>query len=331
MWLTARVLHESVFRTADLPVDVRFEAWTQRMGRTHAPMRLTSDRVADYHAHQRVIELGDVTVWSATFDHLVFRRTPRLIRQSDPESYHLSLLIEGEGAADWGRHRAAYRIEDFHTNSSSRSYEIVTGPDPVTLVAVELPRALVAVPGHRADQVVGRRVSGREGTGALLAQFLRRLVSDTASYRPSDGPRLGTVATDLVSAVFGHAVDADVALPPETRERTLALHAKAFIGRHLADPDLTPASVAAAHHVSRSYLYRLFQAEGLTVAAYIRERRLANARRDLTDPRLRGLPVHAIGARWGFPRAAEFTRAFRTAYGHPPSALRAPSPPPDVG
>ncbi|MEU5764789.1 helix-turn-helix domain-containing protein [Streptomyces asoensis] len=324
------MLHESVFRTTDLPVDVRFEAWTERMGRTHAPMRLSSDRVEDYRAHQRVIELGDVVVWSATFDHLVFRRTPRLIRQSDPETYHLSLLIEGEGAADWGRQRAAYRIEDFHTNSSSRSYEIVTGPDPVTLVAVELPRALVAVPGHRADQVIGRRVSGREGTGALLAQFLRRLVSDTASYRPSDGPRLGTVATDLVTAVFGHAVDTDAALPPETRERTLTLHIKAFIGRHLADPDLTPAAIAAAHHVSRSYLYRLFQAEGLTVAAYIRQRRLANAHRDLTDPLLGRLPVHAIGARWGFPRAPEFTRAFRTAYGHPPSALRAQSPPPDV-
>ncbi|MFD9391655.1 AraC family transcriptional regulator [Streptomyces sp. NPDC060000] len=316
------MLHESVFRTTDLPVGARFEAWAERMGRTHAPMQLASDHIADYHGHQRVIELGDVVMWSATFDHLVFRRTPKLIRQSDPESYHLSLLLKGEGAADWGRHRAAYRINDFHTNSSSRSYEIVTGPDPVTLVAVELPRSLVAVPGHRADQVIGRRVSGREGVGALLAQFLLQLVADTASYQPSDGPRLGTVATDLVTAVFGHAVDADLRLPPETRDRTLTLHIKTFVRRHLADPDLTPAAIAAAHHVSRSYLYRLFQAEGLTVASYIREQRLTNAHRDLADPRLRDLPIHAVGARWGFPRAAEFTRAFRTAYGHPPSALR---------
>nr|WP_328981908.1 hypothetical protein [Streptomyces mirabilis] len=128
------MLHESVFKSADLPVGDRFEAWTQRMGRTHAPMQLASDRAADYRAHQRMIGLGDVTVWPATFDHLVFRRTPKLIRQSDPEVFHLSLLLRGEGAAAWDRRQAAYRVNDIHTNCSSRSYEIHTGADPVSLV-----------------------------------------------------------------------------------------------------------------------------------------------------------------------------------------------------
>lgn len=326
MWLTTPVLHESVFRTTDLPVSDRFEAWTERMGRTHAPMRLSSDRHADYHGCQRLITLGDVVVWPATFDHLVFRRTPKLIRQSDPETYHLSLLLKGEGAADWGRQQAAYRMNDFHINSSSRSWEVLTGSEPVTVLGVEVPRALVAVPDRRADQVLGSLLSGREGIGALLSQFLRQLVADTSSYQPSDASRLGTVVTDLVTALFAHTVDADPRLPPETRERTLALQVKTFIHRHLDDPDLTPAGIAAAHHVSRSYLYRLFQAEGLTVASYIRDQRLENARRDLADPRLRALPIRAVAARWGYPRAAEFTRAFRTAYGLPPSELRAQAP-----
>ncbi|MGW2050120.1 helix-turn-helix transcriptional regulator [Streptomyces sp. NPDC001858] len=317
------MLHESVFRTADLPVDTRFEAWAERMGGTHAPMQLSSDRTADYHGHQRVIGLGDdVMVWPATFDHLVFRRTPKLIRQSDPETYHLSLLLAGEGAANWGREQAAYRINDFHTNSSSRSWDITTGPDPVTLVGLELPRSSVVVPGHRFDRFVGGRVSGQEGIGALLAQFLLQLVADTSPYQPSDAPRLGTVVVDLVTALFAQAADADLRLLPEAHGRTLALRAKSYIRRHLSDSDLTPGRVAAVHHISRSYLYRLFQAEGLTVAAYIRDQRLEQARRDLVDPRLRALPIHAVGARWGFPRAAEFSRAFRTAYGLPPGELR---------
>ncbi|MFJ9541124.1 helix-turn-helix domain-containing protein [Streptomyces sp. NPDC101225] len=316
------MLDESFLRTVDLPVGDRFEAWTERMGRTHAPMQLASDRAADYHGEQRVLGLGDVVVWPATFDHLVFRRTPRLVRQSDPEAFHLSLLRQGEGAACWGRQQIAYRTDDFHTNSSSRSYEISTGPDPVTMIGIELPRALVALPAQRADRVIGSRVSGRAGVGALLAQFLIQLVSDTASYQPSDGPRLGTVVADLVTAVFAQALDAERQLPPETRARTLTLRVKAFIRRHLGDPELTPARIAAAHHISRSYLYRLFQAEGTTVGAYVREQRMKNACRDLADPALRTMPIHAVGARWGFPRAAEFTRAFRTARGVPPSEYR---------
>ncbi|MFR0354353.1 helix-turn-helix domain-containing protein [Streptomyces sediminimaris] len=316
------MLDESFLRTADLPVGDRFEAWTERMGRTHAPMRLASDRAADYRGEQRLVGLGDVTVWPATFDHLVFRRTPKLIRQSDPEVYHLSLLRRGEAAASWGSRQVAYRIDDFHTNSSSRSYDISTGPEPVSMIGVEIPRALVALPGHRADRVIGSRVSSREGMGALLAQFLIQLVSDTGPYRPSDGPRLGTVVTDLVTAVFAHALDADREVPPETRARTLTVGVKAYIRRHLGDPELTPARIAAAHHISRSYLYRLFQAEGITVGAYIRDQRLRRACRDLADPAQRTTPIHAVGARWGFPRAAEFTRAFRTAQGVPPSEYR---------
>ncbi|MFE7172621.1 helix-turn-helix domain-containing protein [Streptomyces sp. NPDC057616] len=316
------MLDESFLRTVDLPVGDRFEAWTERMGRTHAPMHLASDRAADYHGEQRILGLGDVIVWPATFDHLVFRRTPALVRQSDPEAYHLSLLRQGEGAASWGRQHIAYGIDDFHTNSSSRSYEISTGPDPVTMIGIEIPRSLVALPAQRADRVIGSRLSSRAGVGALLAQFLIQLVSDTAPYRPSDGPRLGTVVADLVTAVFAHALDAERQLPPETRTRTLTLRIKAFIRRHLGDPELTPARIAAAHHISRSYLYRLFQAEGTTVGCYIREQRMKNACRDLADPALRALPIHAVGARWGFPRAAEFTRAFRTAQGVPPSEYR---------
>ncbi|MET7474078.1 helix-turn-helix domain-containing protein [Streptomyces sp. NPDC005648] len=321
--MTTAVLDESLFRTWDLPVADRFEAWTERLGRTHAPMDLDSDRAADYRGIQRLIHLGDITVWPATFDHLVFRRTPRLVRSSDPEVYHLSLLRRGEGAASWGRQQLAYRIDDFHTNSSSRSWEIHTGADPVTVIGLELPRALVALPGRQTDRIIGSRVSSREGIGALLAQFLVQLVSDTGPYRPSDGPRLGTVVADLVTAVFAQALEAEQGLPPETRSRTLVLSVKAFIRRHLADPELTPAGIAAAHHISRSYLYRLFQAEGTTVVSYIREQRLAGARRELADPALRTLPIHAVAARWGFPRAAEFARAFRTAYGIPPSELRA--------
>ncbi|MEU6775209.1 AraC family transcriptional regulator [Streptomyces sp. NPDC046759] len=316
------MLPECVFTTQELPASDRFEAWTEQLGRTHAPMHLSSERAADYLGHQRVIGLGEVTVWPATFDHLVFRRTPKLVRQSDPEVFHLSLLRRGDGAASWGTQQVGYRIDDFHVNCSSRSYEISTGPDPVTIIGVEIPRTAVDLTAGRAYGVVGRRISGRSGMGALLARLLVQLTSDTSSYRPADTERLGRVVTDLVTAVFAHALDADPHLPPETHARTLVLRIKSFVGRHLGDPDLTPDKIAAAHHISRSYLYRLFQDEGLTVASYIRDQRLARARRDLTDPGLGKLPVHAVAARWGYPRPGDFTRAFRTAHGITPSELR---------
>jgi AraC-like DNA-binding protein len=97
----------------------------------------------------------------------------------------------------------------------------------------------------------------------------------------------------------------------------------AFIDQHLGDPDLSPATIAAAHHLSVRALHALYQAENETVAASIRRQRLEHCRRDLLDPSRPDRPVNAIGARWGFPDATAFSRTFRTAYGLPPGEYRA--------
>ncbi|HET6748267.1 MAG TPA: helix-turn-helix domain-containing protein, partial [Actinomycetes bacterium] len=88
-------------------------------------------------------------------------------------------------------------------------------------------------------------------------------------------------------------------------------------------PGLAPETIAAAHHVSVRYLYKLFEAQGQGVAGQVRRRRLERCRRDLLDPALQARPVGAIGARWGLPDPASFSRAFRDAYGIPPGEYRA--------
>ncbi|MFJ4923763.1 helix-turn-helix domain-containing protein [Streptomyces sp. NPDC088725] len=104
--------------------------------------------------------------------------------------------------------------------------------------------------------------------------------------------------------------------------RALLLRVRAFVQRHLHDPGLSPAIIAAAHNISVSYLHRLFRGHDSTVAAWIRGQRLEHARRDLADRTLRTVPVHRIAARWGFPGHATFTRAFRATYGLPPRDYR---------
>ncbi|MBM7774496.1 AraC-like DNA-binding protein [Actinokineospora baliensis] len=92
-----------------------------------------------------------------------------------------------------------------------------------------------------------------------------------------------------------------------------------LIDARLADPDLTPAGIAAAVHISTRQLYRLFESEGTTVAKWIRDRRLERCRADLlTEP----AGVSAVGARWGIPDSSYFSRAFRQRYGCAPRDYR---------
>ncbi|MFE2971202.1 helix-turn-helix domain-containing protein [Streptomyces sp. NPDC059340] len=317
----------TVFRSEDVPAEDRFEYWRELVGRTRSS-DLISAHTADYWAEYRLMELGPVTVWPSSFLPTRYRRSGKMVRRSDPELYHLTLLLDGGLALEHAGRTDTFGPRDLHMVDGSRPYDLRPLDDQdrraVKGVGVDFPKALLPLPPHLVRELLGRGLSGREGTGALLTEFLVGLDRQAETLQPSDAPRLGTVVLDLVSAWFAHVLDAEAVLPQETRQRATAQRIQAFIRQNLHDPELTPPAIAAAHHISRSYLYRIFQqqSQGETVAAWIRRRRLESARRDLADSALRTTPIHAVAARWGFPRPSEFTRAFRTAYGLSPKEYR---------
>ncbi|MEV0232671.1 helix-turn-helix domain-containing protein [Nonomuraea sp. NPDC050786] len=312
-----------VFRSEDLPADQRFEAWRELASRTPAPLAVRSDHEHDFRATFRALDLDAAYVTSALVPSLRAHRNSRMIRQSDPEHYQMELALHGSfGVCQAGREALISRHE-LVLHSSSRPFMAwSTGKGVVSGIAVRVPRALLPLPAAQADRLLARPLRGRDGIGALLAGFLTCLDMDGYGYRLSDATRLGTILIDLVTALFAHELDAESAVPPESRHRTLLLRIQAFIQQHLHDPNLTPEMIAAAHHISVRQLYRLFEQEHCTVVSWIRHQRLEGARRDLADPLQRSTPIHAIAARWAFSHPADFSRAFRAAYGEAPRNYR---------
>jgi AraC-like DNA-binding protein len=317
-------LIETTFRSEDLSVADRFDHWRELLSGSPAPMDVTCDRTTEFRMYQRDLHVDPVRVWAMDFAPVVFHRTRKLIRRSDCDSYNVILLLRGTMESASNGSEAAYNPFDLQVIDSGRPLELrtYTSGETVSCVGVEVPKAFLQLPGAGIGGVVGRPISGRDGMGALLADFLTRVVRDTSTYRRTDGARLGTLAADLVSALFAHVSEADGRLTPESQRRALVLRIKAFIRRHLHDPDLNPGTIAAAHHISVSYLHRLFQADDVSVAALIRHQRLERACRDLADPGRRTVPIHQIAARWGFSHHAVFARAFRDAYGMSPRDYR---------
>jgi AraC-like DNA-binding protein len=105
-------------------------------------------------------------------------------------------------------------------------------------------------------------------------------------------------------------------------QAVLATSIREYIEANLADPDLSPASIAAAHFISTRHLHNVFHESGSTVASWVRSKRLEHIRRDLRDPLHAGTSVGAVAARWGFLDAAHFSRTFRDAFGESPTDWR---------
>ncbi|MCZ9343622.1 helix-turn-helix domain-containing protein, partial [Streptomyces sp. TRM76130] len=88
----------------------------------------------------------------------------------------------------------------------------------------------------------------------------------------------------------------------------LAQAARKLADRRLTDPDLSPAALARGLNVSARTLQRAFAHEGQSLSAYIRERRLDEARRALLTPHRR-MTITEIAARWQFADSGHFARA----------------------
>ncbi|MFJ4185035.1 helix-turn-helix domain-containing protein [Kitasatospora sp. NPDC089509] len=308
----------------------RFEVWRDTLGRTRE-CEATSAHADSFEAELRYSELGPVAMFWTSFRSARFVRNERLVRRSDrQELYHLTLLTSGGQALTRGRdQRDKSGPGELSLMDNTTPYDVRvfgTGPEDARAagVAIDIPQALLPVPGRLVGDLLGRRLPANEGSGALLAEFLLGLDRQAHTLGPAEAARLGTVVIDLVAAWAARELDALPALPQETQWRALMESVRGFIRHNLHDPDLTPATIAAAHHISLSHLHHLFtrHSGGETLAASIRRQRLQRAHRDLADPALRGVAIHLVAAACGLPRASEFSRAFKAAYGISPREHR---------
>ncbi|WP_461086597.1 AraC-like ligand-binding domain-containing protein [Streptomyces deserti] len=302
----------------------RFDYWCSMTGNTLIPNMLRSAHASDFRAELRLLDLGAVQVSAMSCPPLESWRSAKLIRQSDPEMYQVIFCSRGSYTISQGRREVTGSDGDLVLTDTSRPWHIQAHAETTGAAAIylQLPRTSLPLSADKFRALTAMQLSGTEGVGGLLVGFLKQMLADAHSYTPADAPRLAAVTADLLAAVCAHHIEAERQLPPETRNHALVLRIRTFIEQHLADPGLTPAAVAAAHNISTRHLHRLFHAQGLTVAGWIRQRRLENCHRELADPRHSHRTVQAVAARWGFTDKAHFSRVFRAAYGMPPGDLR---------
>jgi AraC-like DNA-binding protein len=100
----------------------------------------------------------------------------------------------------------------------------------------------------------------------------------------------------------------------------LARAARELADEHLADPGLSPSLLARRLNVSVRTLHRAFATTEEPVAAYVRRKRLEQARRELLTAWDRPSIAEAA-ARWHFADSSHFTRAFKKQFGETPSRV----------
>jgi AraC-like DNA-binding protein len=289
-----------VVDTSAVAPEERFALWADATPRVFEPLAVQRQATGPFHGEVHGWDAGPFTLYRLVSDATLVRRTPRLIGASDPEWLQLSLVLSGCCVVEQDGRRSLLRTGDVACWASSRPYAIDARTAHDLLVAYLPAEALPGV----------RTAAPLPGT-ALVRRYMRRLLRDARTGEAFHAD----VAGGLLEVASGTG-----ALPRAPAAQRALVHG--FIDEHLGDPALTPEAIAAAHHMSRRRLDRLFAGAGRTVAETIRDRRLERCRADLQDPALAGESILAIASRWGFVSPAHFSRTFRAAYGMSPREAR---------
>jgi len=240
-----------------------------------------------------------------------------LNRRSTMEAVSVGTQVRGQTIKTIGDQCQAFSPRQISLTDFGSPYQWRSTGDSTTM-SLRFTYAELCLP---AGQI--RSAAGDLATSPLYDLFQTHVLQ-LYSFLDEDMP--ASAAESLASATLelARAVIATVGQQDATRNdvanEALVTRIEAYVQRHLADPALSPESIAHAHHISVRQLYKLWSGRERGLAEWIMRGRLEGARRDLR--RNESIPIAALARRWGFCDATHFGRRFRSAYGISPREWR---------
>ncbi len=307
-----------VIDTRTVEPSERFDFWIEGAHAVFFPLRFrrAPEDLRPFGGLVRQYLLGPLALTQVVTQPTTISRTRTEISSFDPRSIQLCFLRRGSMVGSQGGRDTTLSPGDIFIHDISAP-SVLRSRQDTELLVLEAPKALLGREAVWAAENAGRTVSPAFSR-ALLAPVIRNLTDGlVAGDVTEDDAAVGEGVLDLMRAACRDRVGVDAA-PASARMVGL----KRYIDEHIGDPSLSPATIAAANFMSLRTLQNLFRAEGLTVRGWIRERRLAGARRDLRDPRFADASVSQIAHAWGLPNPGHFSRLFRAAYGVSPRDSR---------
>jgi AraC-like DNA-binding protein len=300
-------------------VATSFDHWMHLVAESFVPLAAETDHPDTFRGRMRSRVLDRMCIVEVSATSHSVHRTPALLAQSDQRYFKLNLQLEGTGLLIQDHREAVLRPGDLAIYDTNRPYTLAF-EEQARMMVVMFPHDALTLPPDYVGQLSAVCLAGGSGLTGIVGPFISQLAANPELLSGPSGSRLAANALDLVSTML-HA-ELDMAPDSMKPQVLLATSVREYIEANLADPQLSPASIAAAHFISTRHLHNVFHESGATVASWIRTQRLERIRRDLRDPLHTGTSVGAVAARWGFLDAAHFSRSFRDAFGESPSDWR---------
>lgn len=312
------LLSEELWSSAQLPPPRQLAGFQEVLDRTHFHWGLKSPQGDKFLAKVRRRAFDDFVFTQVIADPVAGFRTTDDVKRT-PEDYFCLLYFEqGNCRLQQSRNECVVSRNRVAIWDSTRP-AMFENDEPLHQLSILIPRKTgkIIIPGI--EDMCGLSIDGDAGLGAILRSHLRQVHQTIETIEPQDRPAVLRATVELVAAAFRPQPEA---LAGSAFRRALLNRVQDYIVANLDDPALSAASLAAAFRFSPRYLHRLFEEFGVTVGAWIRQRRLAACRSDLRNRAMAGYNVTQIAMRHGFADSSHFSHAFKEEFGMSPRDFR---------
>jgi AraC-like DNA-binding protein len=292
--------------------------WADVIRERFIPLQIAQRDASDLAGSVRSRQIGHLQASIVDSVPQTFTRTRRLISAGGHDLLALGVVERGTGYLEQDGRNCMVSGGDFALYETSRPFTWSLAGD-WRLRVYTWPRETVALTEPDSQQLTATVVPGDAGVGRFLSPMLADLTRTGAGLSPSGSIRL---ASEIAELSVIAALEAGQAVKHERPDRDQLREIQAFIEQNLADPALTPPRIAGEFYMSARTLHRLFARHGITVAAWIKSRRLEACRRALVSPGSKNVPINEIASRFGFSNQAFFSREFSRQYGQSPRRHR---------
>lgn len=309
-------LRRSVYISTDsVPASQRRNYWHEHFGSMWGDITSRSIAGVPLRARLRSTQLGPLRLNEVDGSGWAFGRKS----SANPAFFSLAFPISGCAAVNLDGRAVNLTSGYVYLLDNSVQGDFATSPSYATC-NVQIPATLLERRLLPASPILQVPLSPAAGCAAMLHDYVRALHANAAQIPEHAANLFARQLCELVVFMVDGAEglqSEDSSVISAHRRRVLA-----FVAEHSDDSDLFPAKIARACGVSRSYLHRIFHGSSDSVMQRVRRVRLERARGLLEDPLSRDQNVAEVGYRVGFNSAAEFSRAFKQAFGVSPVELR---------
>ncbi|MGV1033945.1 MAG: helix-turn-helix domain-containing protein [Microbacteriaceae bacterium] len=297
------------------------DSWATLVNESFVPLEVSAHASEMFRAQIRSRSVGEIHFCDIAANPHSVERTEALVRQGAQKYYKVSLQLSGTGLLIQDNREAVLRPGDIAIYDTSRPYSLTFDKEFQSLVTV-IPQASFDLSREAVGQLTAVRLASTNGVAKVVSPFLASIGRNLEDMSGHTGLRLVHNAVELLSTLVHSELSSSHADFSLSHRANLLQEIRSYIESNLGDSSLSPNSIAAANFISTRHLHGIFSEEGITVSAWIRNRRLELCQRDLADPLLAQLPVSSIAMRWGFLDASHFSRLFKSTFDEAPTDFR---------